>query len=177
MCQSVDFWNAWPRRSTVVSSNARPASCSDTGRPDVENPHGSASVGWPVRLNGGMLLRGNASSGSYATLNGVAGFGAVGVASTSNTLGLHVLGTRHERAALESPAQHVAVELGMLAQVALVIGELVRDQLAEQHRAGVSSLRTTETRPIPLQTYREAPGRRAECDSALPVEDEQQQQQ
>ena len=65
----------------------------------------------------------------------------------------------------------------MLAQVALVIGELVRDQLAEQHRAGVSSLRTTETRPIPLQTYREAPGRRAERDSALPVEDEQQQQQ
>ena len=46
-----------------------------------------------------------------------------------------------------------------------------------QHRASVSSLRTIETRPIPLQTYREAPGRRAERDSALPVEDEQQQQQ
>ena len=36
---------------------------------------------------------------------------------------------------------------------------------------------TTETRPIPLQTYREAPGRRPERDTALPIEDEQQQQQ
>jgi transglutaminase-like putative cysteine protease len=36
---------------------------------------------------------------------------------------------------------------------------------------------TTETRPIPLQTYREAPARRSERDAALPVEDEQQQQQ
>ena len=36
---------------------------------------------------------------------------------------------------------------------------------------------TTETRPIPLQTYREAPGRRDERDTSLPVEDEQQQQQ
>jgi transglutaminase-like putative cysteine protease len=34
---------------------------------------------------------------------------------------------------------------------------------------------TTETRPIPLQTYREAPGRRAEHE--IPIEDEQQQQQ
>jgi len=36
---------------------------------------------------------------------------------------------------------------------------------------------TTETRPIPLQTYREPPGRRLERDAAIPIEDEQQQQQ
>jgi transglutaminase-like putative cysteine protease len=36
---------------------------------------------------------------------------------------------------------------------------------------------TTETRPIPLQTYREAPGRRPGRDIAPPPEDEQQQQQ
>lgn len=35
---------------------------------------------------------------------------------------------------------------------------------------------TSETRPIPLQTYREAPARRPTSD-ALPIEDEQQQQQ
>ena len=36
---------------------------------------------------------------------------------------------------------------------------------------------TTETRPIPLQTYREPPARRLERDAAIPIEDEQQQQQ
>jgi len=36
---------------------------------------------------------------------------------------------------------------------------------------------TTETRPIPLQTYREAPTRRPERDTGLPPEEEQQQQQ
>lgn len=36
---------------------------------------------------------------------------------------------------------------------------------------------TSETRPIPLQTYREAPVRRPNRDSGLPVEEEQQQQQ
>lgn len=36
---------------------------------------------------------------------------------------------------------------------------------------------TTETRPIPLQTYREAPTRRPNHDGGLPVEEEQQQQQ
>ena len=36
---------------------------------------------------------------------------------------------------------------------------------------------TTETRPIPLQTFREAPGRRAGRDTGLPLEEEQQQQQ
>ena len=36
---------------------------------------------------------------------------------------------------------------------------------------------TTETRPIPLQTYREAPARRLERDTGLPPEEEQQQQQ
>jgi hypothetical protein len=35
---------------------------------------------------------------------------------------------------------------------------------------------TTETRPIPLQTFREAPARRP-TSAALPPEDEQQQQQ
>jgi hypothetical protein len=35
---------------------------------------------------------------------------------------------------------------------------------------------TSETRPIPLQTYREAPARRP-MSAVLPVEDEQQQQQ
>jgi transglutaminase-like putative cysteine protease len=36
---------------------------------------------------------------------------------------------------------------------------------------------TTETRPIPLQTYREAPARRPHRDAGLPIEEEQQQQQ
>ena len=36
---------------------------------------------------------------------------------------------------------------------------------------------TTETRPIPLQTYREAPARRPGREPALPLEEEQQQQQ
>jgi transglutaminase-like putative cysteine protease len=35
---------------------------------------------------------------------------------------------------------------------------------------------TSETRPIPLQTFREAPARRPDR-PALPIEDEQQQQQ
>ena len=35
---------------------------------------------------------------------------------------------------------------------------------------------TSETRPIPIQTFREAPARRS-ARPALPVEDEQQQQQ
>jgi hypothetical protein len=35
---------------------------------------------------------------------------------------------------------------------------------------------TSETRPIPLQTFREAPARRP-ARPALPIEDEQQQQQ
>jgi transglutaminase-like putative cysteine protease len=36
---------------------------------------------------------------------------------------------------------------------------------------------TTETRAIPLQTYREAPARRPGRDTGLPIEEEQQQQQ
>ena len=36
---------------------------------------------------------------------------------------------------------------------------------------------TTETRPIPLETYREAPARRPGRDTGLPIEEEQQQQQ
>ena len=54
--------------------------------------------------------------------------------------------------------------------------ETLRAEVHTQPSAakGLSQL-TTETRPIPLQTFREAPGRRST--SALPPEDEQQQQQ
>jgi transglutaminase-like putative cysteine protease len=56
-----------------------------------------------------------------------------------------------------------------------------REALRAEVRTHVSSAKpvpqlTTETRPIPLQTYREAPARR-EHDAVVALEDEQQQQQ
>jgi transglutaminase-like putative cysteine protease len=58
---------------------------------------------------------------------------------------------------------------------------VAREMLAAEVHTQVSTARTVpqltvETRPIPLQTFREAPARRADR-MALPVEDEQQQQQ
>jgi hypothetical protein len=115
-----------------------PASCSESGRPVDENPHGSASAGWPVMLNGGMLLRGKPNSGSVAIAYGVGRLRRGGGGEQ-----IHVLhygrpprqqiserircacmysAAGHQGAAEQPLArQHVAVELRVLAQVALVI--------------------------------------------------------
>ena len=64
MCHSVACSYACPARSTVASSNGRPANCSEIGSPARVNPHGSASAGSPLRLKGGMLLSGKPTEAS-----------------------------------------------------------------------------------------------------------------
>jgi len=61
----------------VASSNGRPASCSEIGKPLPVNPHGSASAGSPLRLKGGVLLRGKPAWRSLDLMLLALGFGFV----------------------------------------------------------------------------------------------------
>ena len=82
--QFVAVSKAWAARSTVASSNGRPTSCNDSGKPAGVNPMHCASAGPPVTLKGvvsdefcqKLIVRQVPSRG--------AGPGAVGVTSTSN---------------------------------------------------------------------------------------------
>jgi hypothetical protein len=60
----------------------RPVICSEIGRPEVVKPQGTASDGSPVMLNGPVLPRGSRTRIVDLGERG-AGFGLVGVASTS----------------------------------------------------------------------------------------------
>src|SRR5262245_21677057 len=49
-CQSVACWYAAPALSTVASLSGAAASCTPTGSPSAEKPHGTLSAGRPARL-------------------------------------------------------------------------------------------------------------------------------
>src|SRR5262249_18957994 len=85
VCHGVACSSTCPTRSTIPSPKGRPASWRDNGSPVDVKPHGSANVGKPVALKGSILLRGKPTSGSCARVNGVAGVGVVGVATTSTS--------------------------------------------------------------------------------------------
>ena len=52
LCQFVADWKQWPAWSKASSAKFLPIICRLIGKPPLENPQGTHSVGDPVRLVG-----------------------------------------------------------------------------------------------------------------------------
>jgi transposase-like protein len=87
-CHGRACSNACPTRQRVASLNARPTNCTLSGSPSAEKPHGTDSVGLPLKLKGlvwMLFLTIRFHPSAVRTPKGSAAFGRAALAIDGHT--------------------------------------------------------------------------------------------